>query len=167
MPGTAPMVNTGKVQGRRTLAFKSLDEALADAQRLVASKDSEKLTHLGNWSLGQALGHLAYWINLPFDGYPQELSPPWFIKLVVKMMKQKYLSGQMPAGVRIPRFKEGTLGTADMPPREGLDRYRKAVERLKAAAPSCDNPLFGPMTHDEWIRLNLSHASLHLSFFVP
>ena len=42
-------VATAKVEGRRKLDYQSLDEVVADAERLSAGT----LTTLGNWSAGQ------------------------------------------------------------------------------------------------------------------
>ena len=50
---------------------------------------------------------------------------------------------------------------------EGLRRYRAAMERLRATAPTIPNPVFGRLTHEQWIQLNLRHAELHLSFQIP
>jgi Protein of unknown function (DUF1569) len=160
-------VDTSKVKGRREIRFASLSEVLADAQRLVTAEESGTLRRLGNWSLGRALGHLAHWIDMPYDGYPTEVQPPWFVKIITRMMKKKILNDWMPAGGRIPGLAEGTLGTAELLAREGLERLRKACAKLEAGPPPRENPLFGKLTHDEWKRLNLAHAGLHLSFFVP
>ena len=50
--------------------------------------------------------------------------------------------------------------------REGLERLRKSCARLKVEAPRNLNPIFGALTHEEWIKMNIGHANLHLSFFV-
>lgn len=160
-------VDTKKVPGRRNLHITSLKDAIADAQRLVASDHAGTLDRLGNWSLGRTLGHMAFWMNLPFDGYPPELRPPWIVKLIARMMRNKFINGPMPAGFRIGKFKEGTMGTDELSTQEGFDRFRRACERLDSTSPTCDNPVFGTMSHDEWKHLNLAHVNLHLSFFVP
>lgn len=160
-------VDTKHVTGRRETRFRSLDEALADAERLVGDEETGTLTQLGNWSLGRTLGHLSCWMEMPYDGYPPQINPPWFVKFIVRMMKGRYMNGRMSAGVRIPGIPEGTLGTEEMPTRDALARFRRACQRLKSEPPTRDNPLFGPLTHQEWINLNLSHAMLHLSFFAP
>ena len=41
---------------------------------------------------------------------------------------------------------------------------RRAFERLQASCPPHENILFGKLTHDEWIQMNLRHAELHLGF---
>lgn len=160
-------IDTGKVAGRRKLRFESVKEAIADAERVVAAEKAGSLRRLGNWSTGQVLGHLAYWTNCPYDGYPPGFGAPWFVRVILKMQKSKMLNGSLPAGVHIPKVPGGTLGTQEVTTDEGLRRYRQAMERLQAAAPTRDNIIFGPMTHEEWTKLNLRHAELHLSFLLP
>jgi hypothetical protein len=82
----------------------------------------------------------------------------------MRPMKKRFLYQSMPAGVRIPRTPGGTFGMEVMSVDEGLDRYRRALARLKAEAPQRRHPIFGEMTHDEWIAGQLRHAELHLSF---
>ena len=152
---------------RRKLRFETIDDALADAERLVAAERADRLARAGNWTLGQALGHLATWANFAFDGYPPEIRPPLPIRMMLRALRKKFLNTGMPAGVRIANAPEGTLGVEVLPTDEGLARYRAAVERLRRTPPTLENPAFGKLTHEEWIRLNLRHAELHLSFQVP
>ena len=53
----APRVNAKTVPGRRTVRFNSLDEVVADAERLVASPETKML---GNWPLEKLLMHLRH-----------------------------------------------------------------------------------------------------------
>jgi hypothetical protein len=162
---TRTPVDTGKVTGRRTLRFNSIQDVLADVDRLAAADRADKLRALGNWTLGQALGHLATWAEYSFCGAP--LKPPFLIKLILRMGKKKFLNGSMRTGVRIPKVPGGTLGTENLPLDQAMPRYRAALEHLGRECPAQPNIIFGPLTHDEWINLNLRHAELHLSFFVP
>jgi hypothetical protein len=165
MPKTASSpINTGKVTSRRELRFASIDDAMREIDAIVSAEGAGKLVWLGNWSTGQTLGHLATWIDFAFDGYPKSVSPPFFIRWILKPRKNRYIHDRMPAGVKIPRVRNGTEGTDDCSTDDGLARCRKAFERLRAQSPSIDNPIFGPLTHDEWIQLNLRHAELHLGF---
>ena len=160
-------IDTGKVTDRRQLRFETLDQVREDAERIAAAERAGRLRRTGNWTAGQTLGHLAAWINYAYDGYPPDLRPPWFIKLILRFQKNKFLRGPMPAGVRIPRVDGGTKGTEPLSLDEGLSRLRKAVDRLKAAPPAASSPVFGPMTHEEWRSNHLRHAELHLSFLHP
>lgn len=164
-PTVPTPVNTGTVAGRRTLRFESLDEMLADVDRLAEAERAGRLKRLGNWTLGQALGHIAGWMDYGFTGFP--LKAPFFVRWIVRLRKRQYLYGSMPAGVRIPRVEGGTRATEPLSLDEGLARLRRVSERLQKEAPTVPSPVFGPLTHAESIALNLRHAELHLGFFVP
>jgi hypothetical protein len=159
------VVDTGKVTGRRILQFESIDQLLAELDRLAAAERAGRLKRLGNWTLGQTFGHLATWTEYIYTGVP--LKPPFFIRWILRFQKRKFLVGPMPAGVKIPNVKGGTLGTDDLPLEEGLRRYRNVLQRLKVEEPTLPSPIFGKMTHGEVIALTLRHAELHLGFFVP
>ena len=152
---------------RRTLRFETIDDALAEADRLVAAEREGRLTRAGNWSLGQTLGHLATWAEFAFNGYPPSIRPPAPIRWVLRLLKNRVLTKGMTPGVKLGRLPGGTLGLDDLPPDDALHRFRAALQRLKASAPTSDNPVFGPLTHQEWIQLNLRHAELHLGHQVP
>ena len=82
----ATQVDTTKVTNRRAVHFASLDELLADAERLVQLDAQGKVRPLGNMSLGQALGHLALWMKASIDGIPDDLRPPAAVKLLGRML---------------------------------------------------------------------------------
>jgi Protein of unknown function (DUF1569) len=159
------VVDTGKVQGRRILHFDSLDQVLAEVDRLAAAERAGQLRRLGNWTLGQTLGHLATWAEFAYTGVP--LKPPFFIRWILRFQKKKFLVGPMPAGVKIPNVEGGTLGREPLSLDEGVRRYKNVLRRLKVEAPTLPSPILGKMTHDESIALTMRHAELHLGFFVP
>ena len=161
------MIDTSKVIDRRPLSFTSLDQVQADAERIAASDHAGTLKRSGNWTAGQTFNHLATWINFAFDGYPKPVQPPWYISVFLRLKKRTYIEGKMPSGIHIPRVPGGTLGTEVLPTDEGLARLRAAIARLAAHAPEHPSPVFGSLSHAEWIRLNLRHAELHLSFLHP
>lgn len=157
-------IDTGKVANRRTLRFNSVDEVLAEVDRLVQADKTGRLKCLGNWTLGQTLGHLAIWAEYSFTGSP--LKVPFFVRWILRLRKKKFLNEPMRAGGRIPGIKGGTLATEPMPLEEAWPRLRRVLERLKTEAPLPPNTIFGALTHDEWIAINLRHAELHLGFMV-
>lgn len=161
-------IDTKTVTDRRPLLFKSLADLRADLNTLEAAHHAGTLRTSGNWSPGQNLAHLANWIAYPYDGYPSGLgNPPWFIKFILKFMKNKYLYGKLPVGVKIPKVPGGTAGADDLPFDQALAKLRQQLDRLDKAPPSIPNPIFGPMSHDEWRTLHTRHAELHLSFLHP
>lgn len=127
----ATSIDTAKVTTRRSLRFASIDEALADIDKLVADDERGTLTTLGNWTAGQIFAHLAAWIEYGYDGYPLK-PPPWFIRIILRMMKKKYLRQGMPSGVRIPRVENGTVGQDDVSTAEGASHRRRGCRTWPA-----------------------------------
>ena len=154
-------VDTAAVS-RRLLNFKSIDEAMADVEGLVAAERQGKLRTTGNWTAGQILGHLATWVDFSFDGVPFTI--PFFVRWIMRPAKNRVLYKPMKPGTRIARLPEGTVGTDGMPFADGVDRFRKTFSRIKQECPAIPNALLGVLTHEEWISLHLRHAELHLSF---
>jgi hypothetical protein len=163
--GDSTATATPSSKMRRALRFNSIDEAQAEVDRLAAIERSNKLQHTGNWELGQALGHLAAWANFAYDGYPDSLKAPWIVKFFGRMFKSRFLNKGLPAGARIPKIKGGTLAIDLLSLEEGETRFREAFARLKSTPTTMPNIILGPMTYEEWIKLNLRHCELHLSFF--
>jgi hypothetical protein len=151
-------VKTAKVAGRRKVSYASLQDVVADAERLSAAK----VTTLGNWSAGQVFQHLAAAYNGSIDGLPGKF--PWHIRLVANLFKNRLLRGAMPAGIEVP----ADLAKAVMPnptsTEAGLAELRAAVARLERDPHRARHPLFGDMSHEQWNQVHLNHAALHMSF---
>lgn len=157
-------INTAKAP-RRKLRFSSIDDILNETNQLVAAEQNGTLKTSGNWTLGQTINHLAVWIDYAFSGPP--MRPPWWVKIFINVFvgKKKFLYEPMRAGVKVPGIPGGALATEVVPTDQAVAHYRTALARLRNEAPQKPNILFGQMTHEEWIALNLRHAELHLSFF--
>ena len=163
----AELITDSKGRQRRKLRLNSIDEALAEAERLAAAERGGRLKQLGNWTLGQVLGHLATWAEFAFEGYPSVVQAPLPVRVILRLLRNRILNKGMMAGVRIGKVPEGTLGTEPVAIDEGLRRYRAAMQRLRSTSPSMINPAFGRLTHEQWILLNLRHSELHMSFLLP
>jgi hypothetical protein len=158
-------VNTRSVRNRRKVAFASVDQMLADANCIAQADRMGTLVRLGNWTAGQAFGHVAAWMDYPYDGYP--MNPPWFVKVIGRVIKPLVLSRGIPAGGRLPGVAGGTYAVDVVPLEQALAHLHTASERLRTTDPKRSNPVFGSMSHAQWILLNLHHAELHFGFFVP
>lgn len=154
-----PRVDTKNVAGRRVLHFESLDEVVADAERLVASPN---IRMLGNWPLAQLLTHLATAINGSIDGISARA--PWYVRMAAPLIKRRLLSRGMPPAFRLPGEVEPAFFPPAASPQEALETLRSAVARTKKETMSARHPVLGKLSHDEWTRLHLRHAELHLSF---
>lgn len=163
-------MNTRRVPNRPKLRFDTLEQAIAHAQYLAGLDHSQwqgkcRLQALGNWTLGQAMGHLAWWANAPFDGFPPQAIPPAPIRMIAPFIRSMFLAMRMPAGVKIPNAPNGTFGTEPLSTDAGLASLTYAFERVRADRPTHPSPLLGHLTHAQWIKLHCRHSELHLSFF--
>lgn len=154
-------INTAKVKGRRKLDYASFDELLADAERMT----SGPVKTLGNWSAGQIFKHLAIVFNGSIDGMP--ITFPWYFRLVVRLFKKQILKGNMPAGYQMKNENADFAVPGPTTAEEGLAALRAAVERLKRDTYREVHPLMGNLNQEEWDKLHLKHASLHMSFLIP
>jgi hypothetical protein len=154
-------VDTAKVEGRRQLDYQSYEELLADADRLSA----RPVKSLGNWSAGQVYRHVGSVIIGSIDGLP--LAFPWYLRLAARLFKDKILSAPMPAGYKLPPGASEALVPPPISTEEGLAELHSAVRRVVREQRRARHPLFGDITREEWDRLQLKHASLHMSFLVP
>jgi hypothetical protein len=154
-------VNTAKVDGRRKLDYASLEEVLADADRL----SSGPVKVLGNWSAGQIFRHLAIAFNASIDGFTMTF--PWYFRLMARVFRKKLLGGPMPAGFNLPSEGAKALTPEPTSTEEGLADLHAAVARLEREPYRAKHPMFGDLGKEEWNKLHLKHASLHMSFVVP
>ncbi len=87
-PGSAilsPMPDP-TLKERRKLKFTSIDDITTDAGKLSQAERNKKLRQLGNWTLGQACGHIAGWIDFGFDGTPAKFS--WLARLLAEVREK-------------------------------------------------------------------------------
>src|SRR5574342_33702 len=92
-------IDTRKVKQRRQLRFESLDDILAEVERLASSKN---IRAVGNWTSGQVLQHLAATMNGSIDGFPTFVPAP--VRLLLRLfMKRRFLTRPMPPGFQLPK----------------------------------------------------------------
>ncbi len=155
-------INSSDGSDRRTLRFERLEQALDDARQLRDAEQAGRLRQTGSWTLGQSLSHLGTWVDYGFDGLPIKI--PFFVPWVVRPFRTRILERPMPPGRRIPKVAGGTLAIDPAPTADGMLLFEKAVDRLTQSSPRIPNAMLGTLTHDQWKKLHLRHAELHLSF---
>ena len=156
-------LDTTSVVGRRELQFHSLGDIERDIEQLATAE----VRTLGNWSFGQILTHLASVMRIPVEK-KAVWTPPWYMRLGAKLMKNRILSNPMGAGFQLPADAAKKLAPAgEIPNDQGLATFREAFRLYKAEPELGPHPVFGKLTREEWDKLNQRHAELHLSFVVP
>jgi hypothetical protein len=154
-------VATKKVEGRRKLHFESFDDLSSDIDRVAASP----VLCLGNWSLGQICRHLALVMNQSIDGF--EFRAPFPIGLIAPLLKNRFLNKGFPAGAKFPTKAKKYLEPDPTDDAAGVSELRAAIARQQRETNRATSPFFGRMTLEEWTKLHMRHAELHLSFVVP
>ncbi len=154
-------LNTRVVAGRRKVYYNSLEELRADVEELA----SGEIVSLGNWSPGQVFMHLARAMQMSIDGI--DALAPWYLRLGARLIRSRLIKGPMQPGFKLPPQAETVLVAGATSTEEGLAALRAALDRIEREAPRAVHPLLGALTPEQWIRLHLTHAALHMSFLRP
>ena len=152
------MINT-KTCPRREVDYRTLDDIVADAERLVAAGASTT----GNWSVGRILEHIARVMDMSVDG--SEIKVPWPVRFILgKCFKQRFLNNKMKPGYKLAPKVAAEIVPDEIDTQAGLEHLQKAVGRLKQETHREPSPFLGPMDIDQWNQLHCRHSELHMSF---
>lgn len=161
-------VNTAKAS-RRNLSFHCTGCLKEDLARIEQAHQAGTLECTGNWTPGEVFDHVAKVWEFAFEGFPPDAHVSLPIRVFARIFKGKFTSGKtLPAGFKLDKrsaYMQPAPGCAfDV----GLARLRRVVDRLdRGEQMTQSSPAFGRMHHDEWMRLHLGHAQLHLGFLHP
>lgn len=146
----------------RSLRFSSLDDAMAEVERLVGCET--KTT--GSFSLGQILEHLAR--TLEIASGKRDLQPPAFpVRLMARVMRPMALKKAM-TGLKLPAKSQGVLWpSGPVETEQGWAHLRDAVSAFRSTDPLPKHPIFGTMTPHQHEMLQCRHFEGHLGFVHP
>jgi hypothetical protein len=153
---------------KRPLEYEDLDAMMADVCTL---QTAGYISH-GNWTLGQACGHVAEWMRFPLDGFP---NPPLPLRLIFRVMKTTGMAGRMARKILEEGFRGGMPAAPETVPdvhsisdEQGIEKLQQVVDRVRnfegALHPS---PLFGQMDMATHIKVSLLHAAHHFGYLEP
>ncbi len=155
-------INTKNCE-RRILSLPTVDQCVAELDRIAAAARAGALEVTGNWTAGQIMAHLAAWIEYGYDGYPIK-APPFFMRWISKLVMKRMIRKGIPAGFKIPGVPDGTTGQEDMELHAGIARYKMALARMQNEPAVHFSPAFGKVSEALREKMNLRHAELHLGF---
>ena len=155
------MKDTKKVD-RRTVKYKTLQEALEDAERLAAADAPTT----GNWTKGQIFEHLAIVLGTAVDG--ADSKAPFFPGLIGKyIIKPMIFKKGMEPGFQLPKWAASQLIPQDDTDMDkALEHLRQTTKRFQETSDLHPHAFFGAMDKKEWTTLMLHHAELHMGFIV-
>jgi hypothetical protein len=142
---------------RPKLIFNSIDEMVADADRL----GSGPYDKAGQWDLPMILNHL----SKAMDSFATAQTPVrWPLDIVARvgihlMAKRKYYP---PISISAPKEMQPA---ASVPLETAQAEFRAAAEKVKAfKGPKVSGTPFGTLPLEDFIKLQLLHGAHHLSY---
>ena len=152
---------------RELKPFASFDAVVADADAL----HSGGYERAGMWTLAQACGHLASWLDYQRHGFPPL---PFWLKPIFFALRNTMATGMLRKAITTGTMAAGSSTAPQSIPAPTVDDASE-LGRLKSAyrawdaytGPLVPSPLFGEHTRDDWRKLHLVHAAHHLSFLIP
>jgi hypothetical protein len=154
-----------KTAPHRALRFASMADVLDEAERIEAALRDGTATHTGNWSIGEIGDHCAKFIAAACDGFGARA--PAIVRLVLRAMYYKKAMGPdpMPTGFKLPKQAASLRPDDGITDAEGLDHLRKELKRVLAGKEMTHpSPIFGPLSHDQWVTIQTKHCAMHMGF---
>ena len=152
------MIDT-KTAPRRQVSYQTLDDLVADAERLSAAGAPTT----GNWSRGQIFEHVALIMDMTVDGFAFTLNP--IVRFFAKtLFFKRFLKNGMPSGFKPSKSVQQKVVPDETDEQEALNHLRITVERLKQLDHYVDHAVFGKLDPDQARAINRRHAEMHMSF---
>jgi hypothetical protein len=148
---------------RRELSFTSLDEIVADVERLAGGKTRTT----GNHTFGQIVEHLAITLDAVV-GTTVPPRPQLIVRLIMPFAKHFILRGPAQPGFKLPKDAESFFwpqGDVDL--HQSIAHLKAAVETYKTKGPLVIHPVFGKLSPEKNFKLQCDHSAMHLSFVHP
>ncbi len=155
------MIETKKVTDRRRLHFTRMSDILADVDAL----DGPDLRTTGNWTPAQDVAHVATIIRRSLDGF-DGLKAPLAVRLLVRLVRNKALREPFKPGIQLPeKFRKVFVPDAATTWQDATSAMRHEIGRIEnGERMTVPSPVFGALSHEQWVQLHCRHAELHLSF---
>lgn len=157
------MTDTRQVTDRRELHFSSMSDILDDVEYMAAG-DPPGST--GNWTSAQIVRHVGRIIEFSIEGFPVPKAPlP--LRIVCRLLRKKLLRDPMKPGVTLPPKFARLLPEDRTTWDEAVDDFRAVMMKLDTRRMTCPSPIFGKLSHEQWVQVHCRHAELHFSFVDP
>lgn len=148
---------------RRELTLNTLDDVVAEVERLAAGK----VTTTGKHGFAQIVRHLALTNNM-MTGRIAVPKPPLIMRLLLPFIRSAILKGPVKPGVRLPAKAEAVFWSDEpISVLDAVQMLKESVVYYKQHGPLPVHPIFGKATREQLDRLTCSHAAMHLSFVHP
>lgn len=137
-----------------------MNDLLADIDALDRRGEVQST---GNWTAAQNVEHVARFIDISVDG--TDLKASLILRLLGPMVKKSVLAKPMKPGFKLPsKLAARFVPPADVTWEDAVNHLRTIIGRAQKERMSGRSPVFGQLTHEEWVQLHCRHAELHFSF---
>ncbi len=152
----------------RSLQFDSLDDLRGELRRL--QRDGYRPT--GQWNLAQICRHLDAWMQFPVDGFPRQPLPfrafLGLLRLTIGRRSFRWILTERRMARGGPTMPQTVFPAGQVDETSAVNELLATIDRLERhSGPIHPSPLFGSMTRDECIGLQLIHCAHHLGFLEP
>ena len=147
---------------RRELQFSTLDEVVAEAERLV----NAEVRTTGNHKFANILEHLARTHDMATGKLPPPRLP-FMMRIMMRMKKLAIIENLAPGFNLPPDAEKFFWPKQDFEVNAAFNHLKESVENYKANGPLKKHPLFGKLPPEKVTELNCKHGALHLSFVHP
>lgn len=148
---------------RRELTLSSLDDIVAEVERLAAGE----VKTTGKHSFPQIVRHLAL-SNSMMTGRIPAPKPPLIMKLMLPFIRSAILKGSVKPGVKLPANAEAVFWSdEEISIQDTIEMLKESVAYYKKDGPLPVHPIFGKASREQLDRLTCNHAAMHLSFVHP
>jgi len=148
---------------RRELTFNTLDDAVFECRRLLATG----YLQTGNWNLAQMCNHLRLTMQANMRGYPAWMN---MMGLPLRPLLRRFALPRLLAGNSINGVRTAGIFVPldNLDDAMELDKFEKCVCEFKqSSSPLHAHPGFGRMSRERFNQFHAAHAAHHLSFLTP
>lgn len=147
---------------RRELSFSTLNEAVAEAERLA----SGEVRTTGKHTFAQILKHLALTHDMS-TGKIVGPRPPLMMRILMPLMKSMIIKDVKPGFNLPPKAEAFFWPDQEFEVPQALAHLKESVENYKTNGPLEKHPVFGRLSREKNLELNCKHCAMHLSFVHP
>lgn len=146
----------------RKLRFESMEDAMAEAERLAASETRTT----GHYSLGQIFEHLARTFEITLG---ERKMPPVALPMrILSRMIRPMVLRKATTGFKLPSKAQSVLWPSEpVSTEQGLAHLREAYGKFKSSPQLPKHVFFGSMTRQQHDALQCRHFEGHLGFVHP
>ena len=148
-------------------SFQSPTQLQNELDQIEQAHRDGTLSTAGGWTVGQCLDHCATLIESSYDGFDLKIS--WPLKLLGRLILKRVITkegAQIKPGIKLPARAGKLRPLENVSIEHGLEKMRHQLNRIELGERMTHpSPVFGKLTHQQWVGIHMSHCRMHMGFF--